>query len=281
VGEDKNGDNILMKTLDDFEYFQFPYPINPSRDNPTNWNSFRKDTNLAAMRAINYLVKYHTKVIQMTEQVSLQDALTAIAPLVNANPDDLIQFASEDTIGGWSPNPNFAKWPIGSIFGEEGAVIYSLVRALKPQNVINLGVYHGASVAHIAAALKMNANEKARVWAVDHKPVPTEGIPEDLLPYIKFVESDGAEFLRGRWPAKVGLVFEDCEHLEDETRDMWELIKAKLNLGAVAVAHDYLHWVVGLDVQNALLGAEVEPDYAALIGEADTGIAVWIQRSDV
>jgi predicted O-methyltransferase YrrM len=212
---------------------------------------------------------------------TLQDALTAIAPLINANPDDLIQFASEDTLGGWSPNPNLAKWPIGSIFGEEGQVIYALTRALKPQNVINIGVYHGCSIAHIAAALKMNGNPKARVHAVDLKILDMPLLSDKLRPYVVEVESDGLTFLEGRWPAKTTLIMEDALHDYPNTKAMLEVVKRKANLGAITVVHDVSHHIVGSDVKNAVVDAGMGDGTELLIDPSDCGLWIWKQNKDV
>lgn len=217
----------------------------------------------------------------MTEQIQLNDALTQLATLLDLNADDLIQFASADDIGGYSPVPGQALWPIGSIFDVEGRVLFAVVRAMRPLNVFNLGVYHGASVAHIAAALKANGNPKARVYAVDREPVDTSGIAEDLLPFIKFVESDAAAFLRERWPAKTMCIFEDLQHEEEPTREVWTIIKEKLNLGGVALAHDYAHPLVGSAMQAALEGAEIEGGLPLLISPSDCGLYCWRQSSDV
>lgn len=217
----------------------------------------------------------------MTTAIQLNDALSKLATLLDLNADDLIQYAASDTIGGYSPVSGQSLWPIGSIFDVEGRVLFAVVRAMKPLNVFNLGVYHGASVAHIAAALKANGNPKARVYAVDREPVDTSAIAEDLLPYVKFVESDAAAFLQERWPAKVSVIFEDLQHEEEPTREVWEILKSKLNIGGIAIAHDYAHPLVGPAMQAALEGAEIDGGLPLLISPSDCGLYCWRQSSDV
>lgn len=217
----------------------------------------------------------------MSEPVTLNTALEQIAERFGLNADDLKQYASEDTLGGYHPNQALERWPIGSMFGVEGQVIYSLTRALKPLNVINIGVYHGCSVAHIAAALLKNGNPKARVHAVDLKILDMPLMPDNLRPYIVEIEGDGLTFLEGRWPAKTALIVEDALHDYDNTRAMLETVKRKANLGAITVVHDVSHFVVGQDVKNAVVDAGMGSGIELLIEPSDCGLWVWKQDKDV
>lgn len=205
----------------------------------------------------------------------LNDALKAIASRLNLDANELFNFASEDTLGGYSPNPAESKWPIGSMFGVEGQCLYALTRALKPLNVINIGVYHGCSVAHIAAALLKNGNPKARVYAVDLTILAMPLMPDELKPYIVEVESDGLTFLEGRWPAKTGLIIEDALHDYPNTKAMLETVKRKANLGALTVVHDVSHHIVGGDVKNAVVDAGMGDGIELLIEPSDCGLWIW------
>jgi hypothetical protein len=215
------------------------------------------------------------------EPVNLHTALEQIAERFGFDFSDLAIYAGEDDIGGYAPPPLPSKWPIGSIFEVEGKVLYSLTRALKPQNVINIGVYHGCSIAHIAAALQKNGNPKARVYAVDLKIIDMPLIPDELHSYIVEVESDGLTFLEGRWPAKTTLVVEDALHDYDNTRAMLETVKRKANLGAMGVVHDVSHFIVGNDVKNAVVDAGMGNGIELLIEPSDCGLWVWKQDKDV
>lgn len=217
----------------------------------------------------------------MTEPISLTDALTQLATLINVNLDDLIEFVSEDTLGGYHPDAALEQWPIGSMFGVEGQCLYALTRALKPLNVINIGVYHGCSVAHIAAALLKNGNPKARVYAVDLQILDMPLMPDELKPYIVEVESDGLTFLEGRWPAKTGLIIEDALHDYPNTKAMLETVKRKANLGALTVVHDVSHHIVGGDVKNAVVDAGIGDGIELLIELSDCGLWIWKQSKDV
>lgn len=215
------------------------------------------------------------------QSVTLSTALELIAERFGLSADDLKQYAAEDTLGGYHPNQALEQWPIGSMFGVEGQVLYAITRALKPLNVINIGVYHGCSVAHIAAALKQNGNAKARVYAVDLKILDMPLMPDDLKPYIIEVETDGATFLEGRWPAKTTLIIEDALHDYPNTRAMLETVKRKANLGAITVVHDVSHHIVGNDVKNAVIDAGMGGGIELLISPSDCGLWVWKQDKDV
>lgn len=218
----------------------------------------------------------------MTISTNLNAALGHLAKRFGFDFSELALYAAENTLGGYHPDQRLEQWPIGSMFGVEGQVIYSLVRALKPLNVINIGVYHGCSVAHIAAALLKNGNPKARVHAVDLKIIDTPLMPDELKPYIVEIESDGLTFLEGRWPAKTTLLFEDCLHDEQGTREMWEVMLRKANLGSLIISHDTQHHIVGQDVRNGIEGAGVNLDdgLSLLIEPSDCGLFIYRQTKD-
>lgn len=213
--------------------------------------------------------------------ISLNTALSQIAERFGFDFSELALYAAEDTLGGYAPDPAICKWPVGSMFGVEGQVLYALTRALKPLNVINIGVYHGCSVAHIAAALKANGNPKARVHAVDLKIIDMPLMPAELKPYIVTVETDGLTFLEGRWPAKTALIFEDALHDYPNTKAMLEVVKRKANIGSITVVHDVSHFIVGPDVKNAALDAGMGNGIELLISPSDCGLWVWKQDRDV
>jgi hypothetical protein len=217
----------------------------------------------------------------MTDPISLNAALEQIADRFGFDFSDLAIFASEDEIGGYHPDQRLEHWPIGSMFGVEGQVIYALTRALKPLNVINIGVYHGCSIAHIAVALKLNGNPKARVHAVDLQILDMPLLSDELRPYIVEVESDGLTFLEGRWPAKTTLIVEDALHDYPNTKAMLEAVKRKANLVAITVVHDVSHHIVGPDVKNAVLDAGMGDGIELLINPSDCGLWIWKQNKDV
>jgi predicted O-methyltransferase YrrM len=216
--------------------------------------------------------------------MQLHEALEQIAERFGLSADNLKQHVSEDNIGGWHTAPDVARWPMGSLFGVEGQVIYSLIRETKPANVMNLGTFHGASAVHMAAALKANGTPKARVYAVDLNldAFNAANIPDDLREYIVPIEQDAIEWLNGRWPAKIGLIFEDLLHSPEQVQAVWEIALKKANQGAFILSHDYSHWVVGADVAAGIAAAGIahEDGLEVLIEPSDCGLFIYQQQSD-
>lgn len=216
--------------------------------------------------------------------MNLYEALDLIAEKYDLNAAELKTFADEDSIGGWHTAPDVARWPMGSLFGVEGQLIYSLIRATKPLNVINLGTFHGASAVHMAAALHKNGNPKARVYAVDQDlgMFAAAPIPEELREYIVPVEQDAVEYLNGRWPAKVGLIMEDLSHEAELVESVWKVALKKANRDTWILSHDVSHWVVGSWVQEGITAAGVDlgEGLELLIEPADTGLFVYRQTLD-
>lgn len=217
--------------------------------------------------------------------MNLYEALEQIADRYDLNADELKTYVDEDSIGGWHTAPDVARWPMGSLFGVEGAVLYALIRATKPLNVMNLGTFHGASAVHMAAALKRNGNPKARVYAVDKDlgMFAAAPIPEDLREYIVPVEQDALEYLNGRWPAKVGLLYEDLSHEAELVESVWKIALKKANRDTWIVSHDASHWVVGEWVRDGIeaAGVDLEDGLNLLIEPSDCGLFVYRQESDV
>jgi predicted O-methyltransferase YrrM len=216
--------------------------------------------------------------------MQLYEALEQIAERFGLSADNLKQYANEDNLGGWHTAPDVARWPMGSLFGVEGQIIFALIRETKPANVMNLGTFHGASAVHMAAALKANGTPKARVYAVDLNlsAFNAANIPDDLREYIVPVEMDALDYLNGRWPAKIGLIMEDLIHSAEQVQAVWEVALKKANKGAFILSHDYSHWVVGKDVAAGIAAAGVahEDGLEILVKPADTGLFIYRQTED-
>lgn len=209
--------------------------------------------------------------------ISLNASLELIAERFGLDFSDLVIYAAEDALGGWHPDPALAKWPVGSMFGVEGQILYALCRALKPVSVINLGVYHGCSVAHIAAALKQNGNEKGRVYAVDLTIREWPLMPAELMPYIVPVESEGVAYLHKKWPAKTLMIVEDLIHSEPEVRAVWEAAMPKIAAGGMIISHDSAHFLVGDDVSNGIVMAGADTALTVLTEPSDCGLTLWVK----
>lgn len=198
--------------------------------------------------------------------MNLNEALRQVAADGNLNADELIAYAAEDHIGG----RDTGDWPAMSVFADEGKVVYALVRALKPEQVVEIGVASGGGSTHILSALE--ANNKGKLWSVDLVPDCGLKIPEHLRHRWTFVTDDA---LIAKLPARADFCFEDGAHNFDFTSRILTHLKA---LGPrVILSHDALSHEVYGDAFQVLKAwqATLNPHKTLHIDNAFTGLAYW------
>ena len=62
----------------------------------------------------------------------LERTLARMADNYGLDAQQLIAYAAEDEIGGWT---YLGYWPGGSIWAVEGKILYALIRAIQPEQV--------------------------------------------------------------------------------------------------------------------------------------------------
>lgn len=217
--------------------------------------------------------------------MNLNDSLLLIAMQLQLDPNELIGYANEDTISGYHWQPEKSKWRQGSIWEVEGKTIYALIRALKPQNVVEIGSWVGCSATHIATALSVNGS--GHVTAVDIDPQAGESFPAHLASVRTTVTSDGISWLAGQEDESIDLLFEDSSHDTDMCASIAALCKTKLAPGGVMLMHDAAHSkaiVGGGAIIDSPVGAAVcagldralGSEYRVYLAEpSDCGLAVY------
>lgn len=200
---------------------------------------------------------------------SLNDTLTDLARWLNLPAQELTDYAKEDTFTGWDYGAG--DFPVGSIFREEGQVLYALIRALWPSSVIELGTAAGASATHIAAALA--ANSTGKLTAVDHGLHPGALIPDALQGTVKVLAGDALEYLERR--RRVDIIFEDLDHQPETVAAVARLAADKLTPGGLLISHDAMHPTVGPGVRQGYADAGLEGVHFYGIDPGDCGLAVW------
>jgi len=228
----------------------------------------------------------------------LNQVLTFISLQIGCDPQELIAYAGEDTLGGYHFDPVEARFPIGSLWGVEGQVLYALVRHLKPETVVEIGGWAGASASHLALAVQRNGSGK--VISVDSYIGDSAGtvgaahgqlIPPALKTFVELVNADGRVWLAAQKAKSIGLIFEDADHSPDLVMELSRLALAKLKVGGYLVNHDAGHVQayypngnvtpspVGQNVQDGLsrAGANFR---AYLAAPSDCGLAVTVKDSD-
>lgn len=181
--------------------------------------------------------------------MQLNDTLQLLALQLQLDPNKLLGFAGEDQLGGYHWNPELSRWKQGSVYAVEGQTIYALIRALKPQTVVEIGSWVGCSATHIATALSVNGS--GHVTAVDINPEAGAEFPQHLASVRTMVAGDGIEWLAGQEDESIDLLFEDADHSTAMCEAIAALCKTKLKPGGVMLMHDAGHSIayVGGGVQ--------------------------------
>ena len=169
-------------------------------------------------------------------------------------------------LGGFHPNPDEAKWPIGSIFENEGKRLYDLVRKEKPLLIVEIGGYVGCSTSWMAKAVR--DNKKGKIISIDNNAHGGKWslMPKELKEFVTYVSDD---CFNCKVPENIDLLFEDGMHTYGFTQKVIERFPAK-----IVVCHDYMHW----DCQNT-----VAHDFDKVLGKpheiffekpSDCGLAI-------
>jgi len=194
----------------------------------------------------------------------LEEGLAALASRAQLDAGELAAYAAEDTLGGVD-----SGWPGGSVWRVEGQFLYALIRALKPERVIEIGTAAGCSAAHMLAAL--NANGHGTLHSYDILASAGYAIPDTVSrERWRFTAADAIATLQ-KTPVRCQVAFEDGLHTTEFTRDALRTLK-QMTVG-VLISHDALHFSdYGRMVREAW-DAEID-DYDAVLMEAsDCGLA--------
>lgn len=198
---------------------------------------------------------------------TLTDALRAIADFGNLNADELIAYAAEDTFGG---RGDFAHSGSMCITRAEGQILYALVRAFAPVNVVEVGCYIGVSSTHILAALEDN-NAHGFLTSVDVEPQDMV-IPEALAHRWQFERGEARERI---WQA-TDFVFEDGDHTRDLTSKV--LIAAMQHGARCVVSHDAHNASVGSEICAAFQAITAGDYMTVMVDDVALGLAIWFRR---
>lgn len=187
-------------------------------------------------------------------------------------------------IGGWHNIEALSKWPVGSIWGVEGDVLYALVRYLDPEYVVELGTYHGCSATHIAMALHHNGSGGKLICVENggYGLAQPDRVPSELLSYMTFKKANAEDFMASKeLDGKVGLIFEDSAHDTETTRRVWVNAARKLKAGGVILSHDAEHYLVGKAIRDGIVASGIDDfrTYRILspqMNQTDLcGLAMW------
>lgn len=199
----------------------------------------------------------------------LNDVLSQFATDLNLDANQLIGYAEEDHEDGYDHGRG--SWPIGSMFGSEGKILYALVRAMRPRQVVEFGCLFGCSSKHILMAII--ANKRGELLSIDPEPQILQG---------RFTE---AEFTRwsirpemgeiASLPTKIDIAFEDTGHEVEMTHIMCH---RSMEHGAkLILVHDADHYVVGDKVREGMRLAFGTRSKIVRTDDSDCGFGYWVR----
>lgn len=198
------------------------------------------------------------------------DVLFQLEKQLGIELDSLLPLAESDDLGGYHPDEKQRKWGSGAVWEVEGQTLFALVRALKPETIVEIGSGTGCSTTHMASALRDNGS--GHITTIDRGNTPQ--IPDDLQVYVTITNGDAINYLALQPDNSIDFILEDADHSTELCQAIGELAKTKLKPGGVLMAHDAAHFGVGADVKRGydLAGLDIRV-YRS--DPSDCGWAVW------
>ncbi len=198
------------------------------------------------------------------------DVLFQLEKQLGIELDSLLPLAESDTLGGYHPDETQRKWGSGAVWEVEGQTLYALVRALKPQRILEIGSGTGCSTNHMAKAVQQNGS--GHITTIDRANTPY--VAHEFRDLIDVRNDDAINYLALQPDGSIDFLLEDADHSIQLCQAIGELAKTKLKPGGVLIAHDAAHPGVGADVKRGydLAGLDIRV-YRS--DPSDCGFAVW------
>lgn len=205
-------------------------------------------------------------------------AVERVASDLGLDVDLMMSYAEEDSIGGFPE-----KWHGGSIHSHEGKILYSVVRILQPETLLDLGTYKGCSASHLALACEKNG--KGHIYTVDSSDWHEIGayIPQELVHRVTRVTADALVWLASEAP-KAEFVFEDGPHSPGFTEGVIRTLENRnlLGEGAVVFHHDAaLPTQYGINVREGLDRTLGSLYRVVEVSPSESGLAYWRRPADL
>lgn len=189
-----------------------------------------------------------------------------------------------DTLCGYTENYPYRDVPSGdfphsAIWNGEGALLYALVRELKPRRILELGTHSGGSATVMATAVDKNGLERGYPYipidCVDINPEAGWLIPEKLRNYLYINIIDIDEWIDCRDATAYDFIYEDAAHSFYQVQHVYQNLAMLLKPGGVIVSHDTLCPGVGEYVRGGMQAAGVSGWREYQINDSQVGLSVF------
>jgi predicted O-methyltransferase YrrM len=116
--------------------------------------------------------------------------------------------------------------------------IYGLIRAIKPNQVVETGTFTGKGTVSIVEALKRN--KKGYLWSIDIKDFGARKRLNNLIKFVKLIIEKSPEALEKVMSEnEINFVFLDNGHLYPTVSAELEVVNKYLKSGGYVAGHDY------------------------------------------
>ena len=151
-----------------------------------------------------------------------------IKSILDVNDSEIFKLYDECDLLGYPDKPP------GSLWTNEGKLIYILIRLLKPNNILELGNYKGVSTNFILKALRKNQTGKVTLVDIDCQ---LDYSSLNSYPFIRYVD-DTLKFLRKK--NKFDFILVDDNHDYKHVKKELQLIRENnFSESLIILGHDY------------------------------------------
>jgi predicted O-methyltransferase YrrM len=220
--------------------------------------------------------------------MSLDYALNGIAHVFGFLPSEMIRYAPLDPHGGYHSAYDDG-FPSGSLWRVEGQALYAIARTLKPQSVLELGTWHGASATHLLQAIADNGYggltcvDSREYGNIEIGGMISVSLRSRMVLEMEHIETFIPRAIKER--RTYDFIFEDAMHEAEQVEFIWAHADKLLNLGGMIVSHDAMHAIAGEAVREGIARAGYDNTegygngvMTVLIAPADCGFAIWRKR---
>lgn len=167
-----------------------------------------------------------------------RDVLPLVAAQLSLDPAQLQAFADEDTLPGSLdvPSPEPGRDPYAIPYTSDGKFLYALVRALKPERILESGTSEGGSANHLLMALERN--RFGSLVTVDIRHDSGQHIFPEFLHRVEIIHDDITFYVQRPDATDFQFIHEDAAHSAHSVHVVYDALPRLMPGGGVIVSHD-------------------------------------------